>query len=73
MYIISCFEKSVMNLFHLLQAKDIYRTYFDVTAIDRINFDPDIVEGLKTSKCYDSCTVLDLPCVVSHYICLNWR
>ena len=35
----------------LLQAKDIYRTYFDVTAVDRIKFDSDIVEGLKTSKC----------------------
>lgn len=33
------------------QAKEIFRSYFDTGAVDRINFDTEIVDGLKACKC----------------------
>ena len=36
----------------LHQVKEIFRSYFDTGAVDRINFETEVVEGLKTCKCF---------------------
>jgi len=33
-----------------VQVKEIFSSYFDTGAVDRINFDPEIVEGLQACK-----------------------
>ena len=38
----------------LQQVKEIFRSYFDTGAVDRINFDTEIVEGLKVCKYSES-------------------
>ena len=35
-----------------MQVKEIFSSYFDTGAVDRINFDPEIVEGLRACKCF---------------------
>ena len=34
-----------------MQVKEIFTSYFDTGAVDRINFEPEIVEGLQACKC----------------------
>ena len=35
-----------------MQVKEIFSSYFDTGAVDRINFDTEIVEGLQACKCF---------------------
>ena len=38
--------------FFIMQVKEIFSSYFDTGAVDRINFDTEIVEGLQACKCF---------------------
>ena len=41
----------VLRMFlRVLQVKEIFSSYFDTAAVDRINFDPEIVKGLQACK-----------------------
>ena len=41
-----------------MQVKEIFSSYFDTGAVDRINFDMEIVEGLQACKCFFLCKFL---------------
>ena len=41
-----------------MQVKEIFSSYFDTDAVDRINFDTEIVEGLQACKFFFLCKFL---------------
>ena len=57
----------------LQQAKEIFRSYFDTGAVDRINFDIEIVDGLKACKCSKDGVFMHVlllvgPCCKAHQV-----
>ena len=46
------------TFFFNMQVKEIFCSYFDTGAVDRINFDPEIVEGLQACKRFFFCKIL---------------
>lgn len=57
-YSTNCFNLVLLSVvfffgffFCVRQVKEIFRSYFDTDAVDRINFEAEVVDGLRTCKC----------------------